>query len=224
MKNWSEAWKQFPGKAPSTVRLDPDFYRRVPKGSRVLDFGCARGRLSAELHRRGYRVAGVDICLREVRSAAQDFTAGGHQADIPPPLLVAGDGRALPLRNGTFDCCLMQAFMTTIGSVAERRQVLREAARVLVRKGTLYLGVFARTDESPLYARRYAAGYAETCEWGSFSVPVTGQKHYRAHHYSEDELRTLLSGLFRTDLFKQTVFTSYHGNHVNAFVIFARKV
>lgn len=44
----------------------------VAPGSRVLDAGCGPGRLSAELHRRGHTVVGVDVDPELIEAARTD--------------------------------------------------------------------------------------------------------------------------------------------------------
>ena len=55
-------WKQFKdNETPSTVDLDKSFFENVSKGKKVLDFGCAWGRIGFQLQKMGYNVKGFDI-------------------------------------------------------------------------------------------------------------------------------------------------------------------
>src|SRR5262245_42693381 len=65
----------------------------VPRGSLVLDFGCGSGRDLRELHRRGFRVIGVDY------SPPLATMARSHSGQE----VVLMDFRASPLTASTFD-------------------------------------------------------------------------------------------------------------------------
>jgi 2-polyprenyl-3-methyl-5-hydroxy-6-metoxy-1,4-benzoquinol methylase len=50
-------WKNFKhSQIPSSVGLNKEFYKKIKPGSKVLDFGCAWGRIPLELQKRGYNV------------------------------------------------------------------------------------------------------------------------------------------------------------------------
>jgi len=217
-----EDWKQFTrGTSPSTVRIDPLFFKVVRTGSHVLDIGCGHGKTARMLGTHGYVVTGIDINDKEIAFAREgDDNRKTHYLEA--------DATALPFDDETFDACIMQAFLTTLIDPATRRKALEEAHRVAVDGGMLYLGVFAYTPDNPVYKQRYDAHLPVASERGTFIVTRDGQEGsdplYRAHHYTRTEIETLLEGLFDIVHFKETVFHSYHGNWCNAFVVIARKL
>ena len=216
-------WRRFGATGtPGTVALDDDFFAATRPGARVLDVGCAWGRVSLQLARWGYRVVGVDVNAEAARRG-QAEGAGAHGRR--PSFLVAS-ALELPFADGAFDAAVMLALLTTLVDPAARRRVVDEAHRVLRPGGALYVGAFGRTWSNPVYRRRYEDHLAETGELGTFVVTDDGKpdspEAYRAHHYTEAELRGLLSPAFRLTAFRRTTFRSYHGNEATGYVIAGR--
>ena len=221
------AWKKFAeGQTPSTVKLDDVLYEVVPKGSQVLDFGCAWGRLVFELQEKGYNVTGFDINDKEI-DIARKFSNESNKKYSAQVSFDVADALNLPYDNNSFDACIIQAFMTTLINPEHRWKVLDEAKRVLKDKGVLYMGEFGQTWENPKYKERYEKYFPITKERGTFIVTKDGTPNtpelYRVHHYTEKEMRELIEPRFNIDVFKKTIFTSYHGNKANGFIIVARK-
>jgi ubiquinone/menaquinone biosynthesis C-methylase UbiE len=121
----------------------------------VLDLGCGWGRHLRLLAAAGHRVVGLDLShalLRRVPPTDTGVVAGGSSA------LVAGDMRALPFDEGSFDAVLNLA--TSLGLFLEDRDVvaaLSEARRVLRAGGRLLIEGMHRDD--------VVAGYAERDAW-----------------------------------------------------------
>ena len=222
------SWKKFAeGQTPSTVTLDNIFYEKVSAGSKVLDFGCAWGRVSFELQEKGYNVLGFDINEAEIERAKRFAEESNKKYEAQVEFDVA-NALNLPYEDNSFDACLMQAFMTTIIDPLHREKVLDEAKRILKPNGILYMGEFGQTWENPRYKGRYEAHFPATKERGTFIVTEDGTPDtpelYRAHHYTEEELKGLLEPRYKIELFKKTIFTSYHGNKANGFIVIARKI
>jgi len=221
------AWKKFPnGQTPSSVTLDKIFYEKVSTGSKVLDFGCAWGRVPLELQEKGYNVVGFDINEAEILKA-QEFAKESNQKYKAQVQFDVADALKLPYEDNSFDACLMQAFMTTLTNPEYRTKVLDEAKRVLKENGTLYMGVFGQTWDNPKYQERYDAHFPITNEKGTFIVTEDGTPNtpelYRVHHYTREELSDLLNPRFTVETFNDTIFTSYHGNKANGFIVLAKK-
>lgn len=219
--------KQFADwKTPSSVTLDDVFYETVKTGAKVLDFGCAWGRVPFELQEKWYNVVWFDVNEDEIENAKKFKDEANEKFDAQVKFDVA-NALELPYEDNAFDACLMQAFMVTLIDPTERKKVLDEARRVLKKDGILYLGVFGQTWENPKYSERYEAHYPKTQEQWTFIVTEDGtpdtEEIYRVHHYSEEELKNLLQDGFTIQEFKKVIFTSYHGNKANGFVVVARK-
>jgi len=221
------AWKKFAnGQTPSSVTLDKIFYEKVSTGSKVLDFGCAWGRVPLELQEKGYNVVGFDINEAEILKA-QEFAKESNQKYKAQVQFDVADALKLPYEDNSFDACLMQAFMTTLTNPEHRTKVVDEAKRVLKENGTLYMGVFGQTWDNPKYQERYDAHFPITNEKGTFIVTEDGTPNtpelYRVHHYTREELSDLLNPRFTVENFNDTIFTSYHGNKANGFIVLAKK-
>jgi SAM-dependent methyltransferase len=125
----------------------------VGDGSAVLDVGCGFGGTLDHVreHRRGCRLHGVNIDLRQLRWARRllEQTAGadgdapapsaGDVAPVPPVGLIAGDGCRLPVADGSVDHVLA---VECVFHFPSRKAFLREAARVLRPGGTVAVSDF----------------------------------------------------------------------------------
>ncbi|MCK5177687.1 MAG: class I SAM-dependent methyltransferase [Candidatus Aenigmarchaeota archaeon] len=222
------AWKQFAnGQTPSSVELDDLFFEKVPKNSKVLDFGCAWGRVPFELQEKEYKVVGFDISKTQI-NRVKEFSKESNQKYKTKVQFDVADALDLPYEDNSFDACIMQAFMTTLINPEHRFKILDEAKRVLKKDGVLYMGVFGQTRENPKYKERYDSHFSLTKEKGTFIVTEDGTPNtpelYRAHHYTKEELIILLKSRFNIEIFKDTIFTSYHKNKVNGFIIISRNM
>ncbi len=99
----------------------------LPAGAVVADVGCGPGRETRLLRERGFRVAGFDLSLGQLR-------AGGL------PGMAQADMRQLPLRTGSVDAVWCQAALLHIPREMAPT-VIGEFARVVCGGGHLYLSV-----------------------------------------------------------------------------------
>src|SRR5262245_3617826 len=116
------------------------FRRHLVAGGRILDVGCAGGRVSLALRRAGFRVIGVDLNEAMVGQAANML----EKAQLTVPFQVM-DARSLAFRPESFDAVLL------VGSVIcyvrgrrNRRHTLREARRVLRPGGKILVATPSR--------------------------------------------------------------------------------
>ena len=138
---WYEKWfgeeylELYSHRDASEAEAHVDFVERVFSGDgprAVLDLACGAGRHTDALRRRGYRTLGLDLSITLLTR---------------PPRLprVAGDIRALPFADATFDWVLN--FFTSFGYFEAEREnfrVLEEIVRVLTPGGRFLIDLFNR--------------------------------------------------------------------------------
>ncbi len=127
--------------------LERVFVRFHPGVRRILETACGTGSFALLLHAKRYDVTCIDISPEMVRIAADKFRAEGI-----PPLCVAGDMAALPVK-GSFDAviCLYDS-INYILEPARFRRAVAEAANVLG-AGGLFVFDVCTTRNSELYFR-----------------------------------------------------------------------
>lgn len=170
----------------------------------LLDVGCGDGRLGRRMHDRGFTVTGVDISAEAVRAARElavataagprmRFVEADFAADRPPRI----DG-------GPFDVVVCQLVISIIGDARDRTTLLRNVHANLRPGGWLYLSASGVSDTiNQGYARLYAEDVHLTGERHSyFSRDDRGEILYTTHHFTADELTSLLeaSGFGRIDV------------------------
>ena len=220
-------WNQFNGReTPSTVEIHESFFKAVPEGSYVLDFGCAWGRIAFQLQKLGYNVMGFDLNENTIATAIATARINNENYKGRVKFQTA-NAMELPYDDESFDACILQAFLTTVISLGDRRKVLSEAYRLLKENGILYLADFGQNSENSLYRERYRRDYPLTEEFGTFivtdDVKNRGKELFRAHHYTKEELLELVKQDFRVENFHETIFTTFHGNRTRGYIIIARK-
>ncbi|MBI1390344.1 MAG: methyltransferase domain-containing protein [bacterium] len=216
-------WARYPGDTiPSTLQPYPILYEKVQPGCSLLDIGCGEGVVALDLLAKGYGpIVGIDVnedgihranASLESRSADQKERCRFEMRDA----LNTG------FEDDSFECGIMQAFMTTLTTPHDRISALKEARRVL--RNGLYMAVFMQTWHHPVYYERYHQGERETGKMGSFYAcdPVSNEILYQAHHYAERELVDLiLEAGFTIEYWSYERFLSRTGNSVNGAVVWA---
>lgn len=208
---------------PTTIELDPIIYKYTFPACRILDIGCANGKVSIPLALHVYSVSAVDVNT-EVLSMAKSSCKSQSCPQIP--LFIKGNAKTLPFPDASFDIAVMQAFLTTVVSKEDRVRIIREACRVLKPQGYLYIADFGQTWHSKIYRERYINDLPLTKEEGSIVAydEDSGEIAYIAHHFTEKELVFLLvENGFEIEYFKRDEFVTRTGNRVNGFVIVSKK-
>jgi len=221
-------WNQFKGKeTPSTVEIHDIFFQKVPKGSEIIDFGCAWGRIAFQLQRNGYNVTGFDSndnAIAEAQETARK-TNGKHKETVK---FQNADALKLTYPDESFDACIIQAFLTTIITPEERIRIIDQAHRILKHDGILYIADFGQNWQDPIYSERYNQDYSVTGEIGTFIVTEDGTQRgkelFMVHHYTADELTKLVKSRFNIETMYESVFTTFHGNETLGYVMIARKL
>jgi SAM-dependent methyltransferase len=128
---WEEMWTGPP--QPLMGRLAVLADRYLPGEGRLLEAGCGRGDVAADLVRPGREVVGIDLTRRALAAA--------HERHPKLSLAVASVG-AMPFGDRSFDALVSFGVIEHLetGPV----DMLREHARVLADDGLLFLTVPAR--------------------------------------------------------------------------------
>jgi ubiquinone/menaquinone biosynthesis C-methylase UbiE len=221
-------WERFKGRdTPSTVELSDHFYEKVKPEYKILDFGCAWGRIGFELQSNGYSVTGFDLNKNAILDAQETSKKTNEKYENKVKFHLA-NAMELPYPDETFDACILQAFLTTIINPDDRIKIIYQANRILRKNGVLYLADFGQNWENTHYRERYISDYLVTGEMGTFRVKdksdPEGKELFRAHHYTKEELLKLLKGTFKVENFHETIFTTFNGNRTKGYIIIARKV
>jgi SAM-dependent methyltransferase len=185
-------WTRFdPSSIPTKTELGPleEWFSRTPgAGKKVLDLGCGVGEVSLRLAKRGFSVVGVDI-NEEALERARKLSPHGvfHKRDV-----AAAEG--LHLEEAPFDVVVCQLVISIVGGPDERRSLVRNAWEALSPGGRLYLSASGVSDDiNPGYARLYEEDYPVTGERHTYcSRDASGRVLYETHHFTAEELRSLL--------------------------------
>jgi len=109
-------------------------------GVRLLDIGCGGGVLTEEFASWGGQVTGIDISPRSIAVAQAHAVKNGLSIDYK-----VGSGTNLPFADASFEavsCC------DVLEHIQDWKQVIAEAARVLVPDGLFFFDTINRTLKS----------------------------------------------------------------------------
>ncbi len=124
----------------------------LPLGSRVLDLPCGWGRHATLMGEAGQDVVGLDLSAAFLARASEDSHARGLT-----PRFAAGDMRALPFRDASFDAAVN--LYSSLGLFLDDREdirVLAEMRRVVRPGGRFLVETMHRDDVVRNYATRDA--------------------------------------------------------------------
>ena len=182
-----------PSNTPISTSLHPEFLQSVH--GFYIDVGCCSGRGSRELVKHGCKVIGVDLNMRDLSFGKR---LNGYDFDT---LYVQSFGEQLPFPSETFDGgAIMLGLLGGVGKDS-RSQIITESVRCLRSKASVYIAEFSLiTDPTALtlggkrWIDVYNTDLPITSEYGSVRVlNEIGETIFVAHHFREDELRSLLT-------------------------------
>jgi len=168
-----------PGTLPSTEVLTV----LLQNSRRVLDIGCADGRLIATCTTsRGTSWLGVDVNEKAIERAIARNVANTEflVQDFTVPWQGARD----------FDLVILNGILTCVPSEHQRAAILCNAGMAISgSQGHIYLADFLQSWTDPMHAERYRNGIAKGLEPGTFAVEGdAGELLYIARHFANDEL------------------------------------
>ncbi len=172
------------------------FVRKYPPGSRLLDIGCASGRLCFALARQGFYVMGIDVAGKQIDQARRH--AQDENVDVT---FLHYEMPNLPFPNASFAAAFMGNVYCYVPHRAARIAFIDEIARVLVPDGEVFLSQTVLDSVLESYEeicddnhRRFAPDY-ETLEEGDGFV--LGAPHYLHFFFAEDLKAELAASPFQ---------------------------
>jgi ubiquinone/menaquinone biosynthesis C-methylase UbiE len=176
--------------------------------ARILDHGCAYGRLLDQLSEAGYgNVVGMDFSERMLMQSRSKF---------PHLTLVRNDGQTLPFRDRAFDAVLLFTVLTCIPNDDDQRGLLAEVRRVLRPGGFLYISdLLINSDVRNL--ERYGRHADEFGVYGVFKLP----EGVIVRHHREEWIEQLTGAFARVE-FEHFTATTMNGNESAAFQYLGR--
>jgi len=133
------AWNKIAGEI--SFSLDPDLDKLatlIGKNAKILDYGCGYGRVTSELHARGYGcLTGVDTSIEMIRRGLKHY---------PTLDLRYIDSHEITADIGKFDVILFCAVLTCIPIKAQRMKIIESAYESLNNGGIIYCVEFHRSE------------------------------------------------------------------------------
>lgn len=130
--------------------VEKEVLEKLKRGRKVLDVGCAWGRVAIPLSKSGLEVIGIDFVPHFIREAREN--AQVHKTDCS--FLIA-DAVNLPFKNKAFDYVIcMGLSLPTLGSPLRINKTIVGMARVLRVNGELFVNTHNR-----LYPGKYGLAW-----------------------------------------------------------------
>ncbi len=191
LRAWEDEYTRTSWRGPYDISPMREYLR---KGARVLDVGCGNGKMLLPLVRAGFDAIGLDF------SRGALLTIAGQKA-------VQGDARNLPLKGSAFDAAVCYDVLQHLLE-GERGAAIREVYRVLAPGGLVFVQVFGKKD------MRYG---------GTLVEPDTFRRHTGIvyHYFSEDEVRSMLSGFTLLRIESAISHKAFHGEEFTRHKIVA---
>ena len=213
----SRVWSEMsPQQIPATIPATPELIALTVQARRILDVGCASGRLVEQLAAHSNKTwLGVDVNNRAIVEANGRRIA--HASFIVHDML-----QPLPAEEG-FDLAIFNAFFTCLPEISQREKVFDNLPASTQSHSRIYIADFCQTWELACHATRYQQGIKVGLERGSFSVENSeGDVLYLAHHFTREEIRQLLAQAGRKIVsYREFSAITRSGKNITAFAAIA---
>lgn len=123
---------------PSIADIEK-FSSHLQKGDSVLDVGCAAGRDTNILSKKGFNAIGIDISQGLIEIAKKAY---------PHLNFVRGDFLNLPFSSNSFDGVWAHAAIVHLETESDVKRAISEFHRVLKSQGLLFIKVKEQTGEN----------------------------------------------------------------------------
>ena len=166
------------------------FAEKYPADGRLLDVGCATGRLCFALARQGYEVTGIDVAEKQIEQARQ--IAEKKRINVT---FMHYEMPTLPFSDASFAAAFMGNVYCYVPHRASRIAFLVEIARVLFPDGEVFLSQTVLDSVLKNYEEvydanhhRFAPNYDTLEEGDGFAL---GAPHYLHFFFAEDLIAEL---------------------------------
>lgn len=171
---------------PASLRLTTDYVNYLRPNDKVLEVGCAFGRITNFLaKKRGIVVTGIDINPDEIKYAQENSTN-------PKVNFAVMDGTQLEFSDNSFNAVVMVGVVGGVESEI-RERILEEAYRVVRPGGTAAIAEFKIDLDDLNRVKKYKEDMVKIGEWGSKIVKRGNKILFITKHFTRDELTHLLT-------------------------------
>ncbi len=172
------------------------FIGKYPVDSRLLDIGCATGRLCFALARLGYSVTGIDVAKKQIEQARRN--AAKEPIDVT---FLQYEMPTLPFSNTSFAAAFMGNVYCYVPHRASRIAFLEEISRVLYPNGEVLMSQTVLDSVLKNYEEvyddnhhRFALNYNTLEEGDGFAF---GSPNYLHFFFAEDLIAELKASPFQ---------------------------
>jgi len=209
----------------------------------ILELGCGCGELASSLQLRGHLVHGIDVNEEAIEAAgaltAKNLNTQQRHTDRSNMVILGkcsfevADVAAVEITlSEKYDFCILQLLLSVVGGKDRRKATLQNAFDALKPKGggTLYLSCSGVSNSiNPNYEKLYKLDANELVgEYGDHSYYSRDDENrvlYVTHHFTVDELKSLLSEVGFVNIFiEQRRETSSRRPNESAYFLYATAV
>lgn len=168
-----------PESIPVNMPLSQKIENYIEPEAKILDVGCASGRLYDFFKSRKCRYYGIDVNESAIQEAKKRYGTETFQVNDAEKMNFSNSFFDIVIAQGTFACMDLNGRINT----------LREVTRVAKNNAILHITELNLLDDGPYYETQQR----KTGEYGTVVERQDGSSiGYTTHHFSPQELRDLL--------------------------------